>query len=288
MIERTRPYKLTIVSGKYFAHSLGWPIAVFVAGFAMIGVSFLARSVRHLSATQATDTPYFGLGEDPRQEQDEKKRQGSGCLKIFIIFIIIWLVVPMLIWLIISARLRNSYSSNPVITPYTPSVTASPVPTPTASASLSDTSTWHTWKSNGMSIKYPKGTGDPINIPNPKKTDPLEFGFLTEPSVSLEFLKGTSAKKAVDYLQTDKAQDYGSSVTSGETTVNGYKALTLTRIILPSSKDIYLASSTDTNYYIDSPGGMYEIKVHAINDSNLNDYMPTAQAIINTFTIITP
>jgi hypothetical protein len=102
-------FGILAISGKYFVNSLGWPIVVFLSGFAMIGVSFLVRNVRHLSLSHQDSSHYLGLGDSPESELAGHHNHGIGCGQIALIFLILTFIVPIIYWLIISASFRTRY-----------------------------------------------------------------------------------------------------------------------------------------------------------------------------------
>ncbi len=54
------------LSIKIFADSVAWPITLFIIGFAIIGISILARKLYKAHKLNYNQELFFGLGEDPR------------------------------------------------------------------------------------------------------------------------------------------------------------------------------------------------------------------------------
>lgn len=45
------------ITSEYFADSLGWPLALMIAGFGMIGVGYLTVYIKRKNATQPPSVP---------------------------------------------------------------------------------------------------------------------------------------------------------------------------------------------------------------------------------------
>lgn len=84
---------ILILSSRYFVDTIGWPIVIFIAGFAMLGISIFVRKVSAMHNAQNLPLLQYGIGEDPHTAQ---KKTSFGCLGLLILL----LLIPGLFWLV--------------------------------------------------------------------------------------------------------------------------------------------------------------------------------------------
>lgn len=96
------------ITGKYFVNSLGWPIVIFLAGFAMIGISFLVRRMSKLRQEQPVVGNFYGLGEDATSPvSDGKSKIGLG--KMIGLIILVLIGVSFLLSFLVSSFISSQF-----------------------------------------------------------------------------------------------------------------------------------------------------------------------------------
>ena len=89
------------ITGKYFVDSLGWPIVIFLSGFAFIGLGYWIRTLAKQNQNRPNIGMRYGLGEDPALAA-QGGHKGFGCVTVVLILLILfgggWFILPMLFW----------------------------------------------------------------------------------------------------------------------------------------------------------------------------------------------
>lgn len=100
------------ITQKYFVDSLTWPITIFVAGFAMIGLSFLVHQVTVWKKSQSNNSAIFDIGEDIVEKIPDQANESKGlkrhfsCFQTIIILALVFMVLPWILSLVFSYLLR--------------------------------------------------------------------------------------------------------------------------------------------------------------------------------------
>ncbi len=77
------------ITGKYFVDSLGWPIVIFLSGFAFIGLGYWIRTLAKQNQSRPNIGMRYGLGEDPALVA-QGAHKGLGCVTVVIILFLLF------------------------------------------------------------------------------------------------------------------------------------------------------------------------------------------------------
>ncbi len=92
---------LLSLTGKYFSGSVAWPILLFLAGFALIGLSILVKRVAVLGK-EHHGQPFYGLGVMPDMEASRPHTRigvGRGIFLLIVLYLLFQLVTGLFFYL---------------------------------------------------------------------------------------------------------------------------------------------------------------------------------------------
>jgi len=84
------------LTGNFFVESLGWPVVVFLAGFAAIGIGLLIKKLNLFRTPEASRQLLWGIGKDPSVETGGSSWGGLKIIGLLVVLLIIGSFVPML------------------------------------------------------------------------------------------------------------------------------------------------------------------------------------------------
>ena len=107
-------FTIITISSKIFTNSIGWPIILFIAGFAAIGIGLMIKKIYQERKSQGIPAVLLGLGIDPQVALSLGPKQKMSTKTIVAIILSILFGPILLVWLFSAFRgsMMNSYEVN--------------------------------------------------------------------------------------------------------------------------------------------------------------------------------
>lgn len=105
-------FGMIAVSNEYFENSFGWPFAVFLSGFAAIGLGLYAKKKAKDDQGKKPVAPLWGLGQD----QEAEKKRPRSLISDFFVGLLIFFIVINILGYIASFAFSQRYHSDPMDT----------------------------------------------------------------------------------------------------------------------------------------------------------------------------